>query len=183
MYVIGYGKYLGLGKGHAYIGAIRFDGETYDYTVPDEYKGYKITALGGYHGTGYPCPFGIEVYDYFYEKYGDNVTIISRDEAQGADCVPLVFTVRLGVNVCEVENVFGSEYYKVGGNRKDGNSGDGSSSDKDNGGGDNGEETVYYVAYNFIVDENNPHLYSVDGRLYERESKKLIEDFIYESTL
>lgn len=160
IYLIGYGKYLGLGKGAAYMASISFDGETFDYTVPDEYKGYKITALGGYHGTGLPCPFGIDIYNWLCKEYGaDAMQRVLGDEIEeGAQLIPLEFTVRLGRNISDIvsiENIY--EYVTRG----------------------NGEVWIYYAVYRFIVDEGNAKFYSEDGRLYYRKNGTLVEDIRY----
>lgn len=162
VFLIGYGKYIGFGKGHAYIAEVVFDGETYDYTIPDDYKGYKITALGGYHGTGLPCPFGISLYNKLDEEYGASEIVLSESESdlKGALCVPIKFNVKLGVYVKEVVRTVGKEYCEVI--------------------DENGDKLIYYAVYNFTVDENNPFIYSEDGRLYYRKNNVLIDEFFYE---
>ncbi len=42
--------------------------------IPDEYKGYPVTELGGYFGRGVPCPFGVDIVDKnepFHEQEGE----------------------------------------------------------------------------------------------------------------
>lgn len=156
-YLIGYGNYAGRDKGRAYVGSLIYDGEHKEFTVPDEYKGRKITALGGYHGTGLPCPFGIDITAALSE-YKGCVKII--DDDPNARHVPIEFTVRLGRNVSEIANSHGKCYYQA--------------TDSES------KNVLTYAVYHFEVDENNQVFYSEDGKLYYRKDGSLVDEFFYE---
>ena len=158
-YLIGYGNYAGRDKGNAYVGALTYDGKNKEFIIPDEYKGRKITALGGYHGTGLPCPFGIDIVSALVEEYTCYVKIVADDDSN-ARHVPIDFTVRLGRNVSELVNVRGKEYCQV--------------TDSD------AKTVLIYAVYHFEVDEDNPVFYSDGGKLYYRKDGSLVDEFLYE---
>lgn len=157
-YLIGYGNYAGRDKGSAYVGTLTYDGENTEFNIPDEYKGRKITALGGYHGTGSPCPFGIDISAALTE-YKAYIKIIADDDPN-AKHISIGFTVRLGRNVSEIKNVHEKCYYQT--------------VDSD------GKNVLIYVVYHFEVDENNSVFYSDDGKLYYRNNGSLVDEFFYE---
>ncbi|MDE7373129.1 MAG: hypothetical protein K2N18_03610 [Clostridia bacterium] len=157
-YLIGYGNYAGRDKGKAYVGTLTYDGEHNEFTIPDEYKGRKITTLGGYHGTGSPCPFGIDI-TVALSEYKGYIKIIVDDDPN-AKHIPIEFTVRLGRNVSEIANSHEKCYYQATNSE--------------------GKNVLTYVVYHFAVDENNPVYYSEDGKLYYRKDGSLVDEFFYE---
>lgn len=146
--------FWGVGGRDAFFGAWHWDGnrERMELTVPDEYEGKRVTALGGYAGRGYPCPFAVVLPETFL---ADAVT----DEPTGEAYETLVFTVHLGKNI---EEVYASTFHYY-----DRNEGDES-------------VTVYKVVYRFTVDEENPVFTAVDGKLYRRGDTEPLDAFFYE---
>ncbi len=112
-------------------GAFTWDGDAdhMEIVIPDTVAGYRVTALGGYLGRGLPCPFQLVM------------PVGSVDVPEGAPVRDLVFTLRLGRYVEEINSAAGGEVYLLDGEYV---------------------RPVFYV----ICDENNPHFRSVDGALY-----------------
>lgn len=138
-------------RGDAFVGCYSYvDGEM-SLTVPDEYCGYKVTHLGGYYGTGLPCPFAVALPA---EYNGFTCLYYSDSGLDGIETETLCFTVYLGENISDIKNVSDICYYAYG-------------EPADNDG--EAQETVlkfYRVELYFVVAENNQYFYSVDGILY-----------------
>lgn len=89
-----------------------WDGGDTSFVIPDEFMGYKVTALGGYTGRGYPCPFSVQIdLDKVYPgdgTYGEQADIDGEDPDDEYDI--LGFSVHLGANVVKIEHVKGKAY-------------------------------------------------------------------------
>ena len=112
-------------------GSFTWDGDPdhMEIVIPDTVDGYRVTALGGYLGKGLPDPFRLDM------------PVDSVDVPHGAPIRDLVFTLRLGQYVKEINSATGGEVYLLDGEYV---------------------RPVFYV----ICDGNNPHFRSVDGQLY-----------------
>lgn len=137
-------------------------GEDKTITVPDEYKGRKITALGGYIGTGVPCPFGIELCDIPYDWRTEELDF-RYGQIDASQCEDLVFTVVLGKYIKKIYRIDDGNFTYCG-----------TETTMENG------QPLYIVLYkvtcNFIVSEENPYLYAVDGILYSKKTNKPITE-------
>lgn len=138
-------------KNDAFVGDYSYvDGEM-SFAVPDEYCGYKVTHLGGYYGTGLPCPFGVSLPA---EYNGLTRLYTSSFPQDGIYIETLCFTVYLGKNISDIKNVSDIDDYWAYGESS----------------GDDGEEDTvlkyYKVEYYFVVSADNQYFYaSEDGVL------------------
>lgn len=87
----------------AYVADYIWDGDL-DNTVlniPEEYDGYIITSLGGFHGSGAPDAFLIwcEEYDIYQE-----------DEVEG-EAIEIEFEINLNKNIKEIKKIDLFEYW------------------------------------------------------------------------
>lgn len=149
VYTVGYGRY---GQ-NAFAAEIIWKGDknAMCFTVPDEYKGYKIANLGGYYGRGLPCPFGVvaDASDY----YGD---FLSFDDCGDSEYETLIFTVRLGKNIEKIVRVYTEQYI-----------GKYLSDEKDE------VDVLCKIQLFFVVDSENAVFYSQDGVLYYKSNGEI----------
>ena len=153
---IGYSKL----KKRAFISICEWNGNKNNMTfvIPDEYKGFPILDLGGYYGTGVPCPFGISLpSDY-------DIDFVSFDNFGDNEYETLVFNVMLGKNISKLVLVDGITYF--GKDTVDEN-------------GENQSDILYKIAYNFEVNGENSTFYALDGKLYYKSNGELITQFAY----
>lgn len=164
-------------------------GEDMDIVLPNTYNGAPVTTLGGYIGTGYPCPFTIDFFresalrdelfgedtscDYF--NSGMNITTQEEVDACVKDYLEkydiseleiedIVFNLRIGSNLQKIENVYDRpvKYFTYAKTEED------------------EVVTVYALSFEITVDEDNAYFYSDElGRMYYRENNRLVELFLY----
>lgn len=140
--------------------------ENAEIIIPDEYDGVPVTKIGGYYGVGVPSPFRIELGDAymnapsdsdFYGVFSGNLESYGIEEEYSVE--ELVFTLRIGKNISEIEFVSMGEYYPHI--------------------NDDGSITFYHPVVNVVCSEENKSFYSKDGKLYNKETDELIEEFNY----
>lgn len=149
---------VGYRKKDAFYAAYFWNGDpdTMTFTVPDEYKGRTVTALGGYSGKGYPCPFHVE--DHAHEHDW------ASDTAWGDDTYEtLVFTVRLGEHI---KKIYASCTRYIG-----------TELPRDDGTAD--YDVLYEILYRFEVHADNKTFYAQDGKLYRKKDNSLVDEFFY----
>ena len=96
----------------AFSGAYRWNGDSHNMqiVIPDEYKDFPVTRLGGYYGSGVPSPFDIVLPSEYCNKSiwsSPPEDTLSREQYKLQE---LVFDLYLGKNVKELELVL-SNYY------------------------------------------------------------------------
>ena len=125
-------------------------------TVPGSGRQASVVTLGGYMGTGVPCPFeiipdresGIDYYSVPYRSVKDFGSPVTWED--------LTFTVHIGKNVTDVKMVVGSGYYGL--------------RDED------GVIRLYHPVCCYECDPENRTLYSKDGVLYLRADDSAVEE-------
>lgn len=136
-----------------------------EITVPDSCDGVPVTTLGGYFGKGVPTPFNISVADIYMNTEDDMVwsfdSINSKSVATEYEITELEFVLNIGENVSEIRNVKMDVYYPHI--------------------NDDGSTTFYHPVVIIECDEDNERFYSKDGKLYDKKTDELIEDFAYKN--
>ena len=154
----------------AFVGMIWYSAEDTEFVLPDEYNGIPVTTLGGYIGRGYPCPFDFSMefpekfQQYREEQRAFGTTDPVFDETRDG-WETFVFTIRLGRNIREIKYTEPCAYYGI---------------EIDNGDGTYTSDILYMLVPYFIVPEENETFYAEDGKLYYKQSKELVDEFIYE---
>ena len=140
-------------QAYAYVLYWDLDPSHTDYTVADTVNGARVSALGGYYGTGVPCPLmiraedGLDYIDAYPEHYESEMPFHEEE---------IVFTVRLGPGITEIKGAVGGGYYGV--TQED------------------GSIIFYHPVFYFVCDPENGTFYSEDGRLYYRKDGTPVED-------
>lgn len=150
---IGYSKW----ESKCFLITRRWDGEenSTTFTLPDEYLGYPVTALGGYVGRGFPCPFQIGMPE-GWAPGGYPIASVWGDEPteelfpEGITLIDLTFTLKIGKNLA-VLYYKTSEYY-VTEPKED------------------GSRDAYRIVYRYECPEENGTFYSEDGKLYLKKT-------------
>ena len=149
------GKYhYGVGKKDAMFLCYEWDGteQACTFEIPDTFSGVPVTQLGGYVGRGVPSPFGV-IFPYNYNALSkrdlDDAEFLASRFPEGYQIQKLVFTVRLGKNVKNLEYIDECIYYQ-----------------RD---GDFPTNLIVPELY-FECSEGNQTFYSEDGTLYLRET-------------
>lgn len=139
---------------HAFAGEYDWDGteEGKSYRVPDKYNDFVITTLGGEAGP--TAPFTVNL-SFAYEVESNTATDGEIPEWYVLDyeIIEIVFYVELGIYIENIK-VFEHMFIKVVDEEL--------------------EFVIYYVAFLFTVDEENPYIYSNNGRLYDKETDELL---------
>jgi len=141
-----------------YVSPYYWDGnrEMMDIRIPDTFNGHKVTALGGFSGSGAPSPF------YIILPFDGPVSDPTTSEQPFEYTVThLKFTLYLGPNIREMRFVIENDYYQL-----------------DNAEPDEGVLFFHATVY-VICSEDNKHFYSVDGKLYNKDDDSLVEEFDY----
>ena len=124
-------------------------------TIPDEFKGTEVTALGGYIGTGVLSPFRIvpstQSAEFNDEEHAEFVSLSSVDETV-CEQRTLKFTLNIGKNISKINNI-------VSGSRIAVREADGSI-------------VIYTIDFCFECSPDNTVFYSRDGILYSRSDDR-----------
>lgn len=78
--------------------------------IPDKVQGKRVTALGGFMGSGVPCPFMVDIpglEGYFLEDMLPEDAVVEQYH----------LAIILGKNIREVKFAFMDHYYHMGENR------------------------------------------------------------------
>lgn len=160
---------LGYGKWNKKSFVIGYDwqvGMPQQVELPSQYLGTTVDALGGYTGRGYPCPFAVRfaspesMYPGADEYFSTDASmdVLQNGEVQVDE---YVFSITLPDSLREIRYVVDSvsvAAYQT----QDG--------------------PVYKVAkalYRFTIAEDNPYFYTRDGKLYDKGTDRLVDEFAY----
>ena len=139
----------------AFVYAYHWDGDLSEegrvVTVPDEVEGLRILKLGGYYGRGLPMPF--TVLTPYPAALPEGETAVNEKDPE-----PCVFTLRLGPELREIENVGWPAVFYV---------------ERD------GEYVLMAACFYVEADPANKHFYSEDGILYRRSDGAKVEEIDY----
>lgn len=117
--------------------------------IPDACDGYRVTSLGGFLGTGVPCPFTVDM---------DGADMYYGEGAQPDDALMVQrhLTINLGKYVEEIRlaDMKGCSHIAQ-------------------------TDEYVQIIVSFNCAEDNETFYSKDGKLYYRENDALVEDFYY----
>lgn len=139
--------------------------ENMEIAIPDYWEGIPVTTFGGYLGKGLPTPFIIDLSD-IYMNTEDNMvwsfdSINSKSVGTDYEIKELEFVLKIGEHISEIRNVEMDYYYPHI--------------------NDDGSITFYHPVVRIECAENNKHFYSKDGKLYDKKTDELIEDFAYKN--
>ena len=159
----------------AFIGGISLGlNDDHEIVLPNKYENYTINQLGGFFGRGVPTSFQVYITDLPEVELKDKDSEYMTDESYIYD-----ETIRWW-NSYEVHDVRVSvtlpdslETIKLA-------HGDMIHVRIIDDGSKLGFADIWRVVYYFYIDENNSYFYTVDGKLYLRDSDRLMECFIYE---
>ena len=152
----------------AYLGLYNWDGsqENMNIVMPEKYKGYKVTKLGGYSGSGYPSVVKIEPTD-------DAKKLLCNDASEwyhmnhisnieNSKIKFVTFNVHVSKNIKEIQELdlggfIGGKYIKDGKEYYD----------------------IYVLLCNVTCDESNETFYAKEGKLYYKQDDTLVSDIVY----
>ena len=160
--IIGYSKF----ENNAFVGCINFDinNDNPNIVIEDNYKGIPITELGGYFGRGVPTPFCVlaeietpDVNRNFTTNY-DSDFIYSDNVQIHEYYVNIYLPLTLKSVTYTIKDVVCSSYEN-----------------------NDGEEItdIYIVRCNIQIDDSNKYFYSIDSKLYDKNTNTLVDKFIY----
>lgn len=159
----------------AFIGGISLGlNDDHEIVLPNKYENYTINQLGGFFGRGVPTSFQVYITDLPEVELKDKDSEYMTDESYIYDETIRwwnsyeVHDVRVSVTLPDsLETIKLAHGDMVHVRIID----DGSKL---------GFADIWRVVYYFYIDENNSYFYTVDGKLYLRDSDRLMECFIYE---
>ena len=129
------------------------EGTTAVLNIPDTCEGYRVTALGGYVGSGAPCPFMVSL-----PTTSGVCSVCSEgtlpDDAQ-IEQYHLV--VNIGRHLRNDECIVMDDYYKIGTNR------------------------FVQILVSVNCAPENPCFYSENGKLYKKTDDSPVDGFFYYS--
>lgn len=147
-----------------FVGDYQWDGseEGKNIIVPDTYKTYPVTELGGYFGRGVPTPFFVSLPEEYAISFVTDCEPTETPEwyPQGYEVVNLTFRLNIGKNL---QGVFytGNPYHA-----------------RENG---DGSYTLFCVSYYVTCSSENSVFYCEEGRLYRKNDRSLVEELRYQA--
>ena len=160
----------------AFIGSVDYSiVDSNNVILPSEYDGCTINKLGGYYGRGVPTPFGVNLIDLpevqlkdeYYSEFTTSEKYIYEENSHlwsDYEIHNVPMNITLPDKLEEIDSTFGKEILVrilPNGTRL-------------------GFAEIWRVVYHFSINENNSHFYTIDGKLYNKETNNLIDVFIYE---
>jgi hypothetical protein len=143
--------------------------ENLEITIPDDCNGVPIKRIGGYYGRGVPTPFFISVADLYINAPEDSDynsvfsgDINEYDISEEYTIKDIVFHLNIGKNVEIIEFVVMDKYYPHI--------------------NEDGSIVFYHPVVNIECSSENNYFYSKQGKLYNKNTDKLVSDFVYEKS-
>ncbi len=132
--------------------------EEMEITIPDEYDNKPVKRIGGYVGRGVPVPFCINMSNMYNSS--DEAYYFVETTVDEAKCtvVDLPFVLNLGKNIDTIVYVENRYYPNI---------------EQD------GSVVYYHPVVSINCSEENETFCSENGRLYNKKTQELIEDFDY----
>ena len=158
-------------KKRAFVGLLYGDLENTEFVIPDKYRGYPVTTLGGVIGRGFPCPFDFDIelpeeYQEYVEQQRTFGTEFSGFDETGDGWETVVFHITLGRNIRKIERASLCRYIGI-------------IVDYDEEGLPI-RDILYKIVPYFIVPEENATFYAEGGRLFYKASGTPAGEFEYE---
>lgn len=136
-----------------------------EITIPDEYDGIPITRMGGYFGVGAPMPFHIDIAEVYMNapEGSEHATVYNHLAGyiikEPYTIVDLPFVLNIGKNISNIDNVDMDVYYPHI--------------------NEDGTIILYHPVVEIVCSKENKNFYSKDGKLYDKKTDELIDDFEY----
>ena len=167
------GMFLGYSKSkkRAFVGMLSGDLEHTEFVIPDTYRGYPVTTLGGVIGRGFPCPFDFDIdLPEEYQGYVEAQRVFSTEYAgfdeTGDGWETVVFYITFGKNIRKIERADSCSYLGiVVGENEDSYP---------------IHDILYKIVPYFIVPEENATFYAEGGRLFYKSNGAPAGNFEYE---
>lgn len=170
---------VGIGYGYSewenncFVAGIAYTmGDATHITIPDEFRGAPVTALGGYIGRGVPAPF------YVYFNIEDSISEEYETFSTDDDCMQFLVDSTTKVEVLNVEFTITLPKHL----KKITKTSLITVTCQKHSDGQNVLLKVFRPVYCFEISEQNEFFYTKDGKLYYRETNQLFSDCIYESS-
>lgn len=165
---IGYSKI----ERSAYIGRISSkETEERNIVLPSKYKNIVIKELGGYFGRGVPTHFGIDILinpSFSYEEmYTTKEEYIYQSDLNWWDDYEVTtykYYITLPSKLEKFTYTACKEIFVVTTKKED----------------DSIFAYIYRPVYYFFIVEENPDFYTEEGKLYNKKTNQLLEEFLYE---
>ena len=120
-----------------------------ELVIPDYCGKYKVTDLGGFVGSGAPCPFIVEP-SFAFLHYAEKEVV-----PQDAQILQYVLNLSIGKYVKDDSFIMMDTFFCTG------------------------ENQYVQILVNVECDQENRYLYAENGRLYRRSDGSLVEEFCY----
>lgn len=145
----GIGVYYNKITKSCFVGSYLWDGNTENtiIVVPDEYKNYEVSSLGGVYGRGVPVNFSVVM----PAEVTEDVYSVS-DESENYEAATYTFTVIIGKNIKKLDHFdYEDCYYNEDGSVR------------------------FIVKMNYECSPDNKWIYSQDGKLYDKKTNEMID--------
>ena len=165
---IGYSKI----ERSAYIGRISCkETEEGNIILPSKYNNIVIKELGGYFGRGVPTPFGIDIlinpplsYEEMYTTKEEYIYQSDLNWWDDYEVTTYKYYITLPSKLEKVTYTACKEIFVV------------TTKEEDN----SIFAHIYRPVYHFFIEEENPYFYTEEGKLYNKKTNQLYEEFLYE---
>ena len=165
---IGYSKI----ERSAYIGRVSSkETEGRNIVLPSKYNNIVIKELGGYFGRGVPTPFGIDIlinpplsYEEMYTTKEEYIYQSDLNWWDDYEVTTYKYYITLPSKLEKVTYTACKEIFVV------------TTKEEDN----SIFAHIYRPVYHFFIEEENPYFYTEEGKLYNKKTNQLLEEFLYE---